>query len=395
MNQVTTIERDKSPVAALQAQLEQGAREFKKALPAHISPDKLQRTILTAVQNNPKLLHADRKSLLNSAMKAAQDGLLPDGREAAFVEFKVSEKIDGQWHSRQTVQYMPMVYGLRKKIVQSGEITSLEVNVVYRAEVEKGAFLYEVGLEPPLRHRPALDLTEAETGDDEIIAAYSIATFKDGSKSFELMRRFEIDKVREASQTGSTRDKFGKPRQAKGPWVDWFAEMAKKTVMRRHSKSLPMSGDILDVEARDDGIYGESTSGVLGLADGGQPVLIEDRQDDEQHDPETGEIIDAPAATSSAPEPQLPEGMEPEPQQAGDAADAPHPAQARADEIIADYRAIISIMDLNSVASRAKDDIAAMPIEIAATVTAEFEASKARIAAAHDAAKRAERVGTQ
>ena len=129
------------------------------------------------------------------------------------------------------------------------------------------------------------------------------------------------------------------------------------------------------------------------------------------YDPETGEIIDAPAATSSAPEPRLPEGMEPEPQQAShaenaakgpwvdhfgeDRADAPHPAQARADEIIADYRAIISIMDLNSVASRAKDDVAAMPIEIAATVTAEFEASKARIAAAHETAKKAERAGAQ
>ena len=113
------------------------------------------------------------------------------------------------------------------------------------------------------------------------------------------------------------------------------------------------------------------------------------------YDPETGEIIDAPAATSSAPEPRLPEGMEPEPQQADNAADAPHPAQARADEIIADYRAIISIMDLNSVASRAKDDIAAMPNEIAATVTAEFEASKARIAAAHETAKKAERAGAQ
>jgi recombination protein RecT len=152
------------------------------------------------------------------------------------------------------VQYMPMVYGLRKKILQSGEVVSLEVNVVYRAEVEKGTFLYEVGLEPPLRHRPSLDLTEEETTDDQIVAAYSIATMKDGTKSYEIMRRFEINKVRAVSQTGATgkTDRQGKPIQPKGPWVDWFAEMAKKTVMRRHAKTLPMSGDVLiDVEGRE------------------------------------------------------------------------------------------------------------------------------------------------
>jgi hypothetical protein len=74
---------------------------------------------------------------------------------------------------------------------------------------------------------------------------------KDGTKSYEIMRRFEINKVRQMSQTGADgqTDRQGKPIPPKGPWVDWFAEMAKKTVMRRHAKTLPMSGDVLiDVE---------------------------------------------------------------------------------------------------------------------------------------------------
>ena len=398
MNQLTTIDRNPNPVAVLAAELEKGAREFKKALPAHITPDKLQRTILTAVQNNPKLLQADRRSLLNSAMKAAQDGLLPDGREAAFVEFRVNEKVGTQWESRQMIQYMPMVYGLRKKIVQSGEITSLEVNIVYAAEVAKGAFLYEIGLEPPLRHRPSLDLTEAETNDDQIVAAYSIATFKDGTKSFELMRRFEIDKVREASNTGAIRDKKGQARESKGPWKDWFPEMAKKTVMRRHSKSLPMSGDILDVEARDDAVYAESTMGVLGSAEGGQPQLSDRTDDTPEHDAETGEIIEAegespddshaetddakPKRTRGANKPKVDAVAEPEPEQAeaDDSTDdqtgiTKHPAEDAADALLVAMKGATTVIDLDRhwKEAEAKGNLEAMPDEVYTIVLAEHE----------------------
>jgi recombination protein RecT len=400
MNQIATIDRSQSPVAVLAAELEKGAREFKKALPAHITPEKLQRTILTAVQNNPKLLQADRRSLLNSAMKAAQDGLLPDGREAAFVEFRTNEKVDGQWISRQLIQYMPMMWGLRKKILQSGEITSLEVNVVYAAEVAKGAFLYEVGLEPPLRHRPSLDLTEAETGDDQLIAAYSIATFKDGTKSYELMRRFEIEKVQEASQTGSTRDKKGQPKESKGPWRDWKPEMWKKTVARRHSKSLPMSGDILDVEVRDDTVYAESTMGVLGSAEGGQPQLSDRTDDTPPHDAETGEIIeaegesldDSQAATEDA-KPKRTRGpnkpkVDAEPESADDFAKVDdqtgvtkHPAEDAADALLIAMKGATTVIDLDRHwrEAEAKGDLEAMPDEIYTIVLAEHEKHGTRL----------------
>ena len=75
------------PLTVLRTQLEQRAAEFAMVLPSHISPDKFQRTVLTAVQGNPDLIKADRRSLLTACMKAAQDALLPDGREAAIVTF--------------------------------------------------------------------------------------------------------------------------------------------------------------------------------------------------------------------------------------------------------------------------------------------------------------------
>lgn len=292
--------REMPPIVKLGTQLEQRAAEFKKALPSHITPEKLQRTIITAAQNNPDLLLADRQSLITSAMKAAQDGLLPDGREAALVIFNTREKdAQGNWYSKKLAQYMPMVYGLRKKIVQSGEIVSLQTGLVYRAEMEAGAFLYEVGLEPPIRHRPMLDLPEDELTDDKIVAAYSMAKMKDGTVSVEVMRRGEIDKVRMMSQTGSTKDRFGKDRTPKGPWVDWFGEMARKTVMRRHSKTLPMSGDIIiDVEGHE--LEASESAARLLSVEPDAPVALPSTDDlderaeqdnDEQVDPDTGEII--------------------------------------------------------------------------------------------------------
>src|SRR3546814_7487569 len=105
-----------------------------------------------------------------------------------------------------------------------------------------------------LRHKPDLLLTDEEATDDNICAAYSIATYMDGTMSYEVMSRAEINKVRQVSKTGAlgmVDRRTKKPIEPKGPWVDWFGEMAKKTVMRRHAKTLPMSGDLLDVAGRE------------------------------------------------------------------------------------------------------------------------------------------------
>lgn len=305
--------RQANPLVTLRHELEQRASEFRMALPAHISPEKFQRTILTAVQSTPVLLQADRRSFIRACMKAAQDGLLPDGREAALVEFKTRQKgPDGQFRDVRLIQYMPMAFGLRKKILQSGEVRDIFAAVVYRQEIEAGLFIYEEGTERMLRHKPLLDPGFDPT-DDDIAVAYSIATLGDGSKVFEVMRRSDINKIRQMSQTGAlgkTR-RDGTPIPPKGPWVDWFSEMAKKSVMRRHSKMLPMSGDIIDVEAMDEAAAARSTSGVLGAVDEAPAALSAPRRDDLlassaafddiDHDAETGEVIEGTAEQADPP----------------------------------------------------------------------------------------------
>lgn len=294
---------DDKTIAKLYTQIEQRSAEFKMVLPSHITPEKFQRTIVTAAQTNPGLLKCDRQSLVTACMKAAQDGLLPDGREAALVPFKQRYKgDDGQWYSRDLVQYIQMTSGVRKKILQSGEVRDVFASVVYRQEIDAGLFIYEEGSARMLRHKPLLDVA-FDPKDEDIVAAYSVATFADGTQSFEVMRRSEINKIRQTSHTGALgrEYQFGKNKgqtiAPSGPWVEWFSEMCKKSVVKRHSKLLPMSGDIQD----DDG-YGsfdasQSARGVLeAVADAPVPMPMRETpeaiadQSGERVDPDTGEI---------------------------------------------------------------------------------------------------------
>lgn len=302
--------RASTQIDVLKANLTKRAEDFKMVLPSHITPEKFQRVVATAALQSPQLLECDRQSLLLAAMKLAQDGLLPDGREAALIPFKTSIKDGSQWLDKWIVQPMPMVYGLRKKILQSGDVLSIETGVVYLADLESGHFIYEIGMDPPIRYRPNLLLPIEETADEKIVAAYSIAKLRnegggDPYWSVEVMRRAEIDKVRQSSQTGALgrvvkfgKDK-GKPIPPKGPWVDWFGEMARKTVLRRHSKVLPMSGDVLETIERDIESERAAESAAAYLAvEPKEPAILPSREEpaaapaeDEQYDPETGEVF--------------------------------------------------------------------------------------------------------
>lgn len=209
---------------SIAVQLKQKEVQFQAALPPQVSPSKFIRVVLTAVQNNPRLEQTERRSFWNACMKAAADGLLPDNREAAFVIFRVKE---GNSFIARTV-YMRMYGGLLKLIRNSGELATIEAHVVY----EKDEFACEFGDDSYIKHRPYF-------GDDrgEITLAYSIAKLKNGELSREVMTRAEIEKVREVSRAKDD-----------GPWVDWFSEMCKKSVLRRHAKILPMSTDLNDDE---------------------------------------------------------------------------------------------------------------------------------------------------
>lgn len=199
-------------------------RKVAQALPPNVTLGKFTRVTLTAVQTNPELITADRQSLYNSVIRCAQDGLIPDNREAALVIFKTKGKL--------LVQYMPMIGGLRKVLAKHGY--RLSANVVH----ENDEFDYQLGDDPYLKHKPP----KLGKPRGEIIGAYAIVT--DETKQMvippEVMARDEIEAVRKVSRAANSEY---------GPWVNWFGEMCRKTVGRRAFKQTPL-GDLDEQSVR-------------------------------------------------------------------------------------------------------------------------------------------------
>ena len=255
--------------------------EFRAALPAHIPSAKFIRTAQTALQMNPDIVDCDRRSIYGAIMKAAQDGLVLDGREAALVKFGG------------TAQYMPMVAGLLKKARNSGDISTIAAHVVY----ERDTFTYELGDDERISHKPFLG---ADRGKP--ILVYAVATLKDGGKQRAIMTVAEIERVRAVSRS-----------KGAGPWTQWWDEMAKKTVIRRLSKYLPSSTDKDEefhraVEA-DDELYKEEPASTPA-SDEPAPARRRTR---------ASAVIDAQAVEIEEPPP--PPAPEPEPARASDEMD--------------------------------------------------------------------------
>ena len=276
-----TVNHKTDAITLFKTNIARQEREFRAALPAHIPVERFVRVLTTAVVNNPALLEADRRSLFLSALRAAQDGLLPDGREGALVTFG------------QQVQWLPMIAGILKKVRNSGELLSIAAHVAYSND----DFTYELGDDEKIHHRPALD----DRGNPRLV--YAIAKTKDGGIYREIMTVGDVEKVRAVSRAAN-----------KGPWVSFWGEMARKTVLRRLSKRLPMSSDLDDMIRRDDYDFDGERS------DAGSPTHLASRalaetptdrltadldaiaaggNGEPPHDPGTGEII-----FEGAPEPQ-------------------------------------------------------------------------------------------
>lgn len=238
-----------APIDAMKKDIAACEDQFSKALPGHIPAAKFVRTVQTALSLNPDIVKCTRESVLAACMRAASDGLILDGREAALVTFKKNMKkaknAPDEWVDM--AQYMPMVAGLIKRARNSGELSTLSAYVVYAND----EFEYELGDNEHIRHKPIIT---AERGNP--ILVYAIAHLKDGAIMREVMTMEEIRQVMQASKSVDTSSGNAKPGT---PWAKWWSEMARKSVIRRLSKRLPISSDLSSVFAADDDYYDVKT----------------------------------------------------------------------------------------------------------------------------------------
>jgi recombination protein RecT len=143
-------------------------------------------------------------------MKAMLDcsslGLEPDGRRCHLIPYGTEVQLIVDWK------------GLVELAKRSGEVVSWKAETVK----ERDSFDWQTG-----------EITHSINWREDrgkLQAVYSIVKLSNGEIDTEVMTLAEVEAIRKRSKAGGS-----------GPWVTDFEEMAKKTVIRRHSKRLTLS----------------------------------------------------------------------------------------------------------------------------------------------------------
>lgn len=245
---------DTNPAKSLQGLLESRREAIAAVLPKHLDADRLLKIALVAVSKNELLMKCSQTSILQSVMTAAQLGLDCGGAlgSAYLVPFFQTQK--GCYECQLVIGFRGLIDLARR----SGQIVSIEARIVYQND----NFDLDYSIDgAKLVHKPCLD---GEPGPMRLV--YAVGTLKDGGHQFELMTKAQIEKIRMISQTG---------KKNQGPWRDHYDEMARKTVVKRLAKYLPISVELSDAIDHDNKVEGVDPSVFISQPD--QTAKLNDR----------------------------------------------------------------------------------------------------------------------
>lgn len=224
-NQMTTEQAVKNDVFS-SLRDEKVKNELSLVLPNKMDIHKFTRLFLSEVSKNPKLNKCVPREFMLAVSTIAQLGLeVGAALGHAYIlpyENKKKNKIEPQV----IIGYRGMIDLARR----SGQIVSIESRVVY----EKDRFEVEFGLNSKLVHVPNFDCEDR----GQVRFAYAVAHLVGGGYQFEVVGINEIKKII--------------PKHGSNVWDNHFDEMAKKTVIRRLFKMLPISTEMSRAVSLDD-----------------------------------------------------------------------------------------------------------------------------------------------
>lgn len=247
---------------SLMKMIERMKPEIAKAIPKHMTADRMARVATTLVRQNPALLAASPESFLGALMTCAQLGLEPGPLGHVYLTGPFRNKNTGKKEIVLIVGYK----GLIDLAMRSGQVESIIAREVYSND----EFSFEYGLNDHLAHRPKLNVDRGE-----IVAFYAIARLKGGTDPlFLVLDKADVDKFRGRAKASD-----------KGPWVTDYDAMGKKTTVRRLSTFLPMSIEFAQAVAQDDTVRSVASADDLEM-----PVVPAET------DPEVvdAEVVDTP-----------------------------------------------------------------------------------------------------
>ena len=230
-------------LAKFESAVDERRARYAALLPGHVDKEQFRTSLVEAVRSNPDLLRCTPHSLFGACTKAAEDGLLPNGREGAIVIHSAKERSPGSdrqiWVQKAT--WMPMVAGIRKRAWEVGRLL-IEAEISYANDTRRAEF----GDHPSFSSIPPGCDPLADRGD--AVGAYAIVRHfpENGGEPWIVHREFMTRQQIEAVKA--------KSRNPEGLlWKEFWEEAWRKTVVRRAMKSVPLSHGRLDMlVARED-----------------------------------------------------------------------------------------------------------------------------------------------
>ncbi|MNS92024.1 recombination and repair protein RecT [compost metagenome] len=230
-------------IGQVKAFMESQKATLAAVLPRHVSPDRMLKIALGALRTTPKLMGCTVESLMGAVVQCSQLGLEPNTPlgHAYLIPFEKRKKQGNEWVTDKIEVQIVLGYrGLIDLARRSGQIVSIAAQAVY----ENDHFEYAYGLDEKLEHRPAM----GERG--AIIAFYAVAKLAGGGHAFEVMSDADVTRIRDASQGWQQAVRAKK--QDTSPWGAHYAEMGRKTVLRRLFKYLPVSIELANAASLDE-----------------------------------------------------------------------------------------------------------------------------------------------
>jgi recombination protein RecT len=210
---------------------------FKSAIAKTINSDRFVIMASTLFDRNPALKECTLPSIFGALQQSAILGfdISPTLGLCYFVPRNAKVKVNGvdQWVKEVTFQIG--YKGYLELARRSDSISDIYAEVVFEGD----EFEVEYGLNRKLTHNPKFQTDE----HDKLLYAYAVAKFKDGTTTFAVLTKKQIEKRRmlspnQVNYKGKTREASVMPL---GVWESHYAEMAKGKAIRALATYLPLS----------------------------------------------------------------------------------------------------------------------------------------------------------
>jgi recombination protein RecT len=218
--------------------------DLARALPKHMTGERMARIVVTAIRMNPKLAECTPASFIGCVLSCAVLGLEPNTPlgHAYLIPRKNNKTTPASMECTLQLGYMGMI-----------ELGGRSGTTLFAYAVREGDdFRYQLGLDPNIHHVPS-EATDRET--KPVTHAYCVSVTPDGRKAFTVLNKVQIEARRARSAAAQ-----------EGPWITDYEAMCLKTAVRAHFKWIPKQTEKEAILARGVAIEDAAENGTSIIA---------------------------------------------------------------------------------------------------------------------------------